>query len=91
MHNHWGCFVSGTSAMANDFSGINLGIKRRGQLVVPRKAALVSAAYARASDSTRLYLKTNRHRAHRLCQSMYANQICAGLSIRAHILKRDTS
>jgi hypothetical protein len=35
MHNHRGCFVSEPEEIANAFSGINLGIKRRGQLVVP--------------------------------------------------------
>jgi hypothetical protein len=84
MHNHWGCFVSELT----ESDVLNLGIKRRSRQPVPLKhlfdplamlrtlTSLLSQRErkeARDSESARLYLKTNRHCAHRLCQRMNPN------------------
>ena len=90
MHNHRGCFVSGTDAIVAVSTWdqtLRSASRSNKQSSSTRSLSRVIGILYLA----RLNLKTNRHRAHRLCQSMYANQIGASLGIRAHILKRDIS
>jgi len=90
MHNHRGCFVSGTSAI--------IAVSTWDQTLRSASRSNKQSSSTRSLSRdvgilylARLYLKTNRHRAHRLRQSMYANQVRASLSIRARILKRHVS